>query len=188
MVFWAFATFLLVVSTPLQVDDPVETFVQIQRVSGNQIAILADSRNGRGGGMQGGGARGGGGRGGRAAAGAEPQGAGPGRRGRGQTTQPTILIVPPSTKITSASRERRTFEFRVGTELAGGLNHRIFQEMQAPLSARIVSNGTQITEINVIIPESDINQSATTSRGETVIAVRPKRPPTKSRATRGELK
>jgi len=185
MVFWTFATFLLAVSTTLQADDPVETFVQIQRVNGNQIAILADAANGRGGG----GTRGGGGaRGGRAAAGADPRGAGPGRRGRGQTTQPTILTVPLTTKITSATRERRTFEFRVGTELAGGLNHRIFQEMQAPLSARIVSHGTQIAEINVIIPESDINQSATTARGETVVAVRPKRPPTKSRATRGEAK
>jgi hypothetical protein len=189
MFFWAFATFLLVVSTPLQADDPVETFVQIQRVNGNQIAILADAANRRGGGMRGGGARGGGGtRGGRAAAGADPRGAGPGRRGRGEPTEPTILTVPLSTKITSATRERRTFEFRVGTELAGGLNHRIFQEMQAPLSARLVSDGTRLIEINVIIPESDINQSATTARGETVVAVRPKRPPTKSRATRGEAK
>jgi hypothetical protein len=85
-------------------------------------------------------------------------------------------------------RERRTFEFRVGAELAGGLKHRVFQEMKAPLSARIVSEGNQIMEINVIIPETDINQSTATSSGEVIIAVRPKRPPMKRSSVTGEAK
>jgi hypothetical protein len=93
-----------------------------------------------------------------------------------------ILTIPPTTKITSAMRERRTSEFRVGAELAGGLKHRAFQEMQAPLVARIVTEGNRITEINVIIPETDINQSSTTASGQAVIAVRPKRPPMKSQS------
>ncbi|QDU38208.1 hypothetical protein Mal4_25330 [Maioricimonas rarisocia] len=85
-------------------------------------------------------------------------------------------------------RERRTFEFRVGTELAGGLRHRVFREMQAGLPARIVTEGNRITEINVIIPETDINQSSATARGEAVIAVRPKRPPTKRPSAAGGVK
>ena len=93
--------------------------------------------------------------------------------------QPTIVTVQAGVKVTSAMRERRTFEFRVGAELAGGLKHRVFREMKAPLSARIVTEGNRMTEINVIIPETDINQSSTTSTGAAVIAVRPKRPPTK---------
>ena len=109
------------------------------------------------------------------------QGVGKGRRGGGAAEQPTIVTIPAAVKITSAMRERRTFEFRVGAELAGGLKHRVFQEMQAPLSARIVTDGNRITEINVIIPETDINQSGTTASGDAVIAVRPKRPPMKKK-------
>jgi hypothetical protein len=60
--------------------------------------------------------------------------------------------------------------------------------MQAPLSARIVTEGNRITEINVIIPETDINQSVTTASGEAVIAVRPKRPPTKRPSATGAAK
>jgi hypothetical protein len=60
--------------------------------------------------------------------------------------------------------------------------------MKAPLSARIVSDGNQITEINVIISETDINQSTTTASGEAIIAVRPKRPPMKRSSATGEAK
>lgn len=152
-----------------------ETFVSIQRVSGNQIAIVPDA-GGAGRGMRGGGG----------ATAPGQRGFGRGRRGGAATVQPTVVTVPAGAKITSAMRERRTFEFRVGAELAGGLTHRVFQEMRAPLSARIVTERNRITEINVIIPETDINQSSTTSTGEAVIAVRPKRPPTKrSPATGG---
>ncbi len=151
-----------------------ETFFTIQRVSGNQIAVVPDS-GGAGRGMRGGG-------------GGAPGQAGMGRRPGGVAAQPTILTVPPTAKITSAMRERRTFEFRVGAELAGGLKHKAFQEMQAPLTARIVTDGNRITEINVIIPETDINQSGTTASGEAVIAVRPKRPPMKSPSATGASK
>jgi hypothetical protein len=95
--------------------------------------------------------------------------------------QSTVLTVPADAKITTAMRERRTFEFRVGGELAGGLQHDIFKEMKAPLSARIVTEGNRITEINVITPQIDINQSQTDASGKTVIAIRPKRPPMKKK-------
>ena len=163
MRFWTAVVFLLALPTLLHAD---ETFVKIHRVSGNQVAIVPDAANEGGGAMRGGGRR----------------------RGGAATTQPTILTVAPDAKITSAMRERRTFEFRVGAELAGGLKHRVFQEMQTPLSARIVSDGNQITEINVIISETDINQSTTTSSGEAIIAVRPKRPPMKRSPAPGEVK
>ena len=76
-------------------------------------------------------------------------------------------------------RERRTFEFRVGIELAGGMRHPVFARMQKPLSARIVFEGNRITELNVITDDTDINQRSTSSTGQTVIAVKPKRPPSK---------
>jgi len=137
-----------------------ETFVTIQQARGNQIAVVADSG---GQGQRGGGAA----------------MAGRGRRGGAAANQATVLTVPADAKITTAMRERRTFKFRIGGELAGGLKHRIFTEMKQPLSARIVTDGSKITEINVITPEIDINQSNTDASGQTVIAVRPKRPPMK---------
>jgi hypothetical protein len=154
-----------------------ETFVTIQRVSGNQIAFVPDT-GGAGRGM----------RGGDAAITPGQRGFGKGRRGGSAAEQPTIVTLPAGTVITSAMRERRTFEFRVGAELAGGLKHRVFQEMKTPLSARIVSDGNQITEINVLISETDINQSTATSSGEAIIAVRPKRPPMKRTSATGETK
>lgn len=154
-----------------------EIFVTIQQVSGDQIMIVPDT-GGTGRGM----------RGDNPSTPPGQQGSGRGRRGGRVAVQPTIVTVPATARITSAMRERRTFEFRVGAELAGGLNHRVFQEMTAPLAARIVSDGNQITEINVIIPETDINQSATAASGQTIIAVRPKRPPMKRRSAAGDAK
>ena len=87
--------------------------------------------------------------------------------------------MPKDAKITTASRERRTFEFRVGVELPGGLRNRIFTQMREPLSARLVSEGSRIKELNVLTEVSDINQSNVSDSGQTVIAVRPKRPPSK---------
>jgi hypothetical protein len=168
---WTAAAVLLALPTLLHAD---ETFVSIQRVTGNQIAIMPDA--------------GGAGRGMRSDAAPGQSGFGRGRRGGAAAAQPTILTVPAGVKITSAMRERRTFGFRVGAELAGGLKHRVFQEMPAPLSARIVTEGNRITEINVVIPETDINQSSATSTGEAVIAVRPKRPPAKRVSATGEAR
>lgn len=155
-------SFVIVALFVTAVSFAEETFVSIQRVSGNRIAVVEESggrgRRGGGAGM-----------------------AGRGRRGGGATRQAVIVTVPADTKITTAMRERRTFEFRIGGELAGGLRHRIFREMTQPLSARIVTEGRRIKEINVVAPQVDINQSHTDSSGRTVIAVRPKRPPAKKK-------
>ncbi len=135
-----------------------EFFVTIYQVSGNQIAVVRSDAGGEGGDMRG----------------------GRGRRGGGtQQAETVVVTLPNDVKITTAMRERRTSEFRVGTEIAGGLKHSIFTEMQQPLQARIVSDGERITELNVITRETDINQTATSVSGDAVIAVRPKRPPTK---------
>lgn len=147
-----FALTVIPFTTLLAADN--EVFVTIQQVSGDWMVIVADSATGRG--M-----------------------AGRGPRSRRSASPPVVVTVPKDAKITSAMRERRTFEFRVGAELAGGLRHRVLQNMQAPLPARIVMQGDRIVEINVIIPETDINQTNTDSSGQTVIAVRPKRPPMK---------
>ena len=106
------------------------------------------------------------------------------RRGRGKLgekseSQQSIVEIPADTKITSAMRERRTFEFRVGAELPGGLRNQDFQDLKSPLSARIVTENGRVTQVNVITEQTDINQSNTDGKGSAVIAVRPKRPPMK---------
>ena len=171
-----------------------ERCITIQKVVGNRIAFVeASSGRGRGGGMQddGGGqgqaaAQNGGaagvrrGRGMRGGGMAQGLGMRGGRgRGGGSTSQTLIATIPADAKITAAMRERRTFEFRVGIELAGGMRHPVFTRMQKPLSARIVTLGNRITELNVITDDTDVNQRNTSSSGQTVIAVKPKQPPRK---------
>jgi hypothetical protein len=164
----SFATITLLCFT-MTVASADETFITIQKVSGNRMLVLKnESPSNRGRSM-----------GGRGAA-SSGQTAGRGRRGDGTSlAQATTITVPSTTKITSAMRERRTFEFRVLGELPGGLRHRVFTNMQQPLQARIVTAGNTIKEVNVITGETDINQSGTDASGQTVIAVRPKRPPMK---------
>ena len=161
-----------------------ETFVTIQKVVGNRIAFV-ESSGGRGGGMRG---RGGGGveaqpaeGGGRGRFGGGGAGGGRGRGRFGGQTQPqtTTVIVPSTAKITTAMRQRRTFEFRVMGEIAGGIRNPIFTRMKEPMQARIVTNDNRITEINVITGDTDINQTSTALSGESIIAVKPKRPPMK---------
>ena len=151
-----------------------ETLMTIQKVVGNRMEVVKDAGGGRG--MRGGGAT--------QSTDGTSQPRGRGRfagRGQGGTTaaQSAIITVPATAKITSGMRERRTSEFRAGAELAGGLKNRIFQNIQQPLSARIVTEGDRILEINVITAETDINQSNTDAAGQAVIAIRPKRPPMK---------
>ena len=108
-----------------------EEYVSIMRVSGHRITMIPDSASG--------------GRGMRRRGVPSSSNAVTGRRGRGRGTggtagaqpspQSITLSVPQGTKITSALREQRTFEFRVGAELAGGLNHEVFRDLQRPLSA-----------------------------------------------------
>lgn len=153
-----------------------ETFVSIHKVIGNRMSI-SKSATGFGRGRRGGSAT---------ATPTDQAGGRFGGRGRGRfagrgasSSQQIIVTVPASAKITSGMRERRTFEFRAGAELSGGLRNRIFKDVKEPLSARIVTKGNVITEVNVITDQTDINQSNIDSSGRKVIAIRPKRPPMK---------
>lgn len=151
-----------------------ETFVTIQKVSGHQLLVVKDDVGG------------GGGRGKGAMNAAKGKGNGP-MRGPGQrdgaaaASNALTVTVPPTAKITSAMRERRTFEFRVLGEIPGGLRSEVFQRMNEPLKARIVTDGSRITEINVISGNTDINQSSISTSGQSVIAVKPKQPPMKKK-------
>ena len=152
-----------------------ERFVTILKISGNRLTIAPEMSTRGGRGMRGGGAAGG-----QNAGPVRRGGMGRGPRGGGTQVQTLTVIVPADAKITSALREQRTSEFRAGAELAGGLRHEVFQNMQRPLSARIMTDEkSRITEVNVIMPQSDINQANTDASGSTVIAVKPKRPPMK---------
>ncbi|MBL6707582.1 MAG: hypothetical protein ISQ06_15845 [Planctomycetaceae bacterium] len=163
-------TISLILAASLQVFAE-ETFVTIHKVTGNRLTVSKAQPAGRGGSQ---------------VSDAGQQGSSS-RRGRGRfagsnnagAVQQIVVTISSSAKITSGMRERRTFEFRAGAELAGGLKNRIFQKMTKPLSARIVTMGDRITEVNVITDETDINQSNTNDSGKTVIAIRPKRPPMK---------
>ncbi len=159
---------LLLLTLPVMANAE-ETFVTIHKVNGNQMLMTKDasSGGGRGRGMRGGGLN------------AAGRGRGPGFRGGATTANAITVTVPASAKITSAMRERRTFEFRVLAELPGGLRHRAFRNMEKPLQARIVTKNNAIIEVNVITGETDINQSGSGADGQTVIAVRPKQPPMK---------
>ena len=174
---------IIVLTTAVQAD---ETFVTIHGVNGNRMQVVQGAggqgarRRGRGGG----------------AIEAQPtqgMGRGQGRFGRndadggrrrvgfGGQNPPkiTTVVVPSTAKITTAMRERRTFAFRVMGEIAGGLRNPIFTRMKEPMQARLVTKNNTITEINVITGDTDINQTSTSSNGESIIAVKPKRPPMK---------
>jgi hypothetical protein len=151
-----------------------ETFVTIQKVNGNQMLVVRDEVGGEGG-------RGKGSMGAANGKGNGPM-RGPGQRdGAAAASNALTVTVPATAKITSAMRERRTFEFRVLGEIPGGLRSEVFQRMKVPLKARIVTEDNRITEINVISGDTDINQSSISSSGQPIIAVKPKRPPMKKK-------
>jgi hypothetical protein len=166
----ACAIVVLLLTLP-EIASAEEAFVTIQKVSGNRMLVVKDD-------VGGGGGRGKGGMGA-----AKGKGNGP-ARGPGQRdafSNALTVTVPATAKITSAMRERRTFEFRVLGEIPGGLRSEVFQRIDEPLKARIVTEDNRITEINVISGNTDINQSSISSSGQPVIAVKPKRPPMKKK-------
>ena len=107
-----------------------------------------------------------------------------GRRGRrgGESTTPVSIAVSRTTLVTSAMREQRTLEFRVGMELPKGLRHSVFRRIAQPLEARIVSRDDRVVEINVITLATDINHAnRDLATGDFIVAVKPKRPPRQRR-------
>jgi hypothetical protein len=168
-----FAIAIVLLTLP-EIASAEENFVTIQKVSGNRMLVVKDD-------VGGGGVRGKGTMGAAKGKGNWPA-RGPGARdGSAASSKALTVTVPETAKITSAMRERRTFEFRVLGEIPGGLRSEVFQRMNEPLKARIVTENNRITEINVISGNNDINQSSISSSGQPVIAVKPKRPPMKKK-------
>ena len=108
-------------------------------------------------------------------------GKGKGRRGgAGSSAKSTTLSILSNAKITAAQKERRTGEFRVGVALSGGLRNPIFKDLGNGIAARIITDSKgKVIELNVVSDKTDINQSNSDSKGGSVIAVKPKRPPMK---------
>ena len=114
----------------------------------------------------------------------QPQSGGRGRRGarfRAQSedsgagggadvrNQFTAVQLTDDILLTFATQERRTGDFLQGTEINGRLQNEVFRNIQASgLSARVVSVGNRVIEINVM----QANDTSTAP-----IAVKPKRPP-----------
>lgn len=82
------------------------------------------------------------------------------------------LPVSPTVLVTTATSARRTGDLLVGIELPGGLSNQQFDAIDRNgLRARIVIDGVDITEINVLVADDD---------AEAPIAVKPKRPTSKT--------
>lgn len=96
---------------------------------------------------------------------------GKGKRGKKGRSAFESMPLAENVKVTAAKYKRKTQKFQVGISLAGGLKHDVFRNRSGSVTARIVTADQQVVEINVILNDADAT---------TVIAVRPKRPPTKS--------
>lgn len=93
-------------------------------------------------------------------------------RSRGSSGDETTLPVSDAVLITTATSARRTGDLLVGIELPGGLTNEHFQDIgRFGLRARIVVDGGEISEINVLVSQEE---------ADTPIAIKPKRPPSKS--------
>lgn len=94
-----------------------------------------------------------------------------GRRGRGRRGgQRMTLPVASDVQATTANYRRKTRQFRIGAPLGGGLKNKVIRSLEPRALARIVVVKGQVVEMNVVVDSSDAT---------TVIAIRPKRPPTK---------
>jgi len=90
-----------------------------------------------------------------------------GRRGGGTTvTLPVAAVV----HVTTAHSTRRTGAFHVGTPVGGGLKNSRVQKLEPGAMARVVTDGKQVIELNIVFDDED---------GTTVVAVPPKPAPKK---------
>ncbi len=97
-----------------------------------------------------------------------------GRRGAGGGEEESVRIsCGEALAVISGSRERRTGDFLAGPELPGGLNHPLLAGVGKGSSARrarLVLKNREVIEIAILVEDRDL---------EGVIAVRPKRPPSR---------
>lgn len=104
-----------------------------------------------------------------AAADAEEGGA-PRRGRRGGAGTAVTLPVAADVQVTTAHSTRRTGEFHVGTPVGGGLKNSRVQKLEPGTLARVVTDGKQVIELNIVLDTED---------GNTVVAVPPKPAPKK---------
>lgn len=90
-----------------------------------------------------------------------------GRRGGGTTV---TLPVAADVQVTTAHSTRRTGDFHVGTPVGGGLKNSRVQKLEPGTLARVVTDGKQVIELNIVLDTED---------GTTVVAVPPKPAPKK---------
>ena len=99
-------------------------------------------------------------------------GKGKGGFSRGAGSESVTHALADKTLITSARLAQRTQDLLVGLELSGGLTNPAFDAVKAGgVKARIVIKDDKITQINVITAQAD---------SDAAIAVKPRRPPSKT--------
>ena len=96
------------------------------------------------------------------------EGGAPRRGRRGGTT--VTLPVAADVQVTTAHSTRRTGELHVGTPVGGGLKNSQVQKLEPGTQARVVTDGKQVIELNIVLDTGD---------GATVVAVPPKPAPKK---------
>jgi hypothetical protein len=105
-------------------------------------------------------------RGSEAGAKGKAKGKGGAKGGTGAITLPVALDV----QVTTAHSTRRTGAFHVGTPVGGGLKNSAVRKLEPGAMARIVTDGKQVIELNIVFDDED---------GTTVVAVPPKPAPKK---------
>jgi hypothetical protein len=102
---------------------------------------------------------------------ADAEEGGPPRRGRrGGGGSSVTLPVAADVQVTTATHTRRTGDFHVGTPVGGGLKNSRVQKLEPGTMARVVTDGKQVIELNIVLDTED---------GNTVVAVPPKPAPKK---------
>lgn len=101
---------------------------------------------------------------------ADAEGGGPSRRGRRGGGTTVTLPVAADVQVTTAHSTRRTGDFHVGTPVGGGLKNSRVQKLEPGTMARVVTDGKQVIELNIVLDAED---------GNTVVAVPPKPAPKK---------
>ena len=94
------------------------------------------------------------------------KGKGGAKGGAGAVTLPVASDV----QVTTATHTRRTGAFHVGTPVGGGLKNSAVRTLQPGAMARVVTDGKQVIELNIVFDDED---------GTTVVAVPPKAAPKK---------
>lgn len=98
------------------------------------------------------------------------KGKGKGKGGAKGGAGAVTLPVAGDVQVTTAHHTRRTGAFHVGTPVGGGLKNSALRKLEPGAMARVVTDGKQVIELNIVFDDED---------GNTVVAVPPKPAPKK---------